>query len=55
MCQGLMVLCNVPVILIIGKPAYDALKDYQKQKAEGKNPEFKAADIGLKQKTDFWN
>ncbi|MDO4393304.1 MAG: alanine/glycine:cation symporter family protein [Bacillota bacterium] len=54
MCQGLMVICNIPVILIIGKPAFDALKDYKKQKAEGKDPEFKAADIGLKHDTDFW-
>ena len=53
--QGLMVITNLPAILILGVPAFKCLKDYQKQKAEGKNPEFKAADIGIKQKTDFWN
>ena len=50
-----MVIINVPVILILAKPAMDALKDYMAQRKEGKNPEFKASSIGLKQKTDFWN
>ena len=52
--QGLMVVTNIPVILILGKPAVAALKDYRKQKAAGKDPEFKAADIGLAGKTEFW-
>ncbi|MBQ9708460.1 MAG: alanine:cation symporter family protein [Firmicutes bacterium] len=52
--QGLMVVSNLPVILILGAPAFKCLKDYQKQKAEGKNPEFIAKDIGIKQDTDFW-
>ncbi len=55
MMQALMVVINIPVIIILAKPALDALKDYSKQREEGKNPEFKAADIGLKDKTDFWN
>ena len=54
MMQGLMVVTNVPSILILGSVAVKCLKDYQKQKAEGKNPEFHAADIGLRQDTDFW-
>ena len=29
--------------------------DYTKQKKAGKDPVFKAADIQLKDKTDFWN
>ena len=53
--QALMVIINVPVILILAQPAMDALKDYMAQRKEGKNPEFKASSIGLKQKTDFWN
>jgi len=53
--QGLMVVTNIPVIMILAMPAVRALKDYQRQKAEGKNPEFRAADIGLKDKTEFWN
>ena len=55
MLQGMMVIINIPVIVILSKPAVDALKDYQKQRAEGKNPVFKATDINLKEKTEFWN
>ncbi|MDO4515582.1 MAG: alanine/glycine:cation symporter family protein [Bacillota bacterium] len=53
--QALMVIINVPVILILAKPAMDALKDYMAQRKAGKNPIFKAASIGLQQETDFWN
>ena len=53
MLQGLMVVINVPVIVILGKPAIKALKDYMKQRKEGKNPEFKAADIGIAN-TECW-
>ena len=52
--QGLMVVVNIPVILILAKPAVAALKDYQKQRNEGKNPVFRAAEIGLKEETEFW-
>lgn len=55
MAQGLMVICNIPTIAILGGVAVKCLNDYTKQRKEGKDPEFKAADIGLKQKTDFWN
>lgn len=55
MMQALMVVINIPVIIILAKPALDALKDYAKQRKEGKDPTFKAADIGLKDETDFWN
>ena len=55
MFQGLMVVTNVPTILILGGIAIKCLNDYRKQKAQGLNPQFKAADIGLKQKTDYWN
>ena len=53
--QALMVVINIPVILILTKPAMAALNDYVAQRKAGKDPEFKAADIGLKEKTDFWN
>jgi AGCS family alanine or glycine:cation symporter len=53
--QALMVVINIPVILILTKPAMAALNDYMTQRKEGKDPEFKAASIGLKEKTDFWN
>ena len=52
--QALMVVINVPVIIILGKPAIKALKDYTKQRKEGKNPEFKASDIGV-ENTECWN
>ena len=55
MFQGLMVVTNVPTILILGGIAFKCLDDYRKQMAEGINPVFKAANIGLKQKTDHWN
>jgi len=53
--QGLMVVTNIPVILLLMKPAVAALKDYQRQRQAGENPVFRAADIGLKEKTEFWN
>ena len=55
MMQALMVIINIPVIILLSKPALAALKDYTEQRKAGKDPEFKAADIGLKDKTDFWN
>lgn len=54
MLQGLMVIINVPVIIILAKPAIAALKDYLNQRKEGKNPEFKASNIGLDGKTECW-
>ena len=53
--MGFMALINLPVILMLGTPAIRCLQDYIRQKKEGKDPVFKAADIGLKTKTDFWN
>ena len=53
--QGLMVVINIPAIMLLAKPAVLALRDYRRQRAEGKNPEFRAADIGLAGKTEFWN
>ena len=49
--MGLMALINLPVILILCKPAIQAMNDYTKQKKAGKDPVFKAADIQLKDKT----
>ena len=52
--MGLMALINMPVILILGKYAFRALKDYRKQKKEGKTPVFHAKDIGLPHDVDYW-
>lgn len=54
MTQGLMVIVNVPVILLLMKPAVRCLDDYCRQKKEGKDPEFIAANIGIKDELDFW-
>lgn len=54
MLQGCMVIINVPVIVILAKPALAALKDYMKQRREGKDPVFKASSIGLEGQTDCW-
>lgn len=51
--MGLMAIINLIAIFLLGKIAFKALDDYIKQKKEGKNPEFKAIDIGL-QDTDLW-
>ena len=50
-----MVIVNVPVILILMKPAMACLEDYCKQKKEGKNPEFIARNAGLDDsKLEYW-
>lgn len=54
MTQGLMVIVNVPVILILAKPAMLCLEDYCRQKKEGKNPVFIAKDAGIDAELDFW-
>ena len=54
MTQGLMVLVNLPVILILAKPAFLCLEDYCKQKKDGKNPVFIAKDAGIDSDLDFW-
>lgn len=52
--MGLMALINLPVILILGKKALEAAEDYAAQREAGKNPEFKAASIGITEKLDYW-
>ncbi|KGR78425.1 alanine/glycine:cation symporter family protein [Ureibacillus sinduriensis] len=50
---GLMVWINVIAIIIIMKPAIVALKDYEQQKKEGKDPIFDPIKLGIKNAT-FW-
>ena len=52
--MGMMALINLPVILILSKYALAALRDYLCQRAQGKNPVFRATSIGLCRQTDFW-
>ncbi|MCI8304422.1 MAG: alanine:cation symporter family protein [Lawsonibacter sp.] len=53
--MGFMAIINLPVIVILGGTAMKALEDYSAQRASGKDPAFKAAAIGLRERTDFWN
>lgn len=53
--MGGMTVINMPVILILSKYVFRALKDYDMQLKEGKNPVFRAKDIGLNDKLDYWN
>ncbi|MCR5136648.1 MAG: alanine:cation symporter family protein [Oscillospiraceae bacterium] len=51
--QALMVIINVPVILLLAKPAVSALKDYEAQRRAGREPTFCAKDCGISG-TEFW-
>ena len=51
--QATMVIINVPVIFLLFKTAQTALKDYQRQRKEGKNPHYIAEENGVTG-TDFW-
>ncbi|MBR5515585.1 MAG: alanine:cation symporter family protein [Clostridia bacterium] len=53
--MALMTFINIPVIIILGKYAFRALKDYESQKKAGKNPVFFAKNAGIKDKVDYWN
>ncbi len=53
--MGAMTIINMPVILYLGKYAYRALKDYEKQRKDSVEPVFKAKNIDLPHKTDYWN
>ena len=53
--MGVMCLINIPSIIILGGTALKALDDYKKQRAEDKNPVFKANAIGIDtSKLDYW-
>ena len=52
--MGAMTIINMPVIIILGKYAIRALKDYEKQRKEGKRPVFKAESINLPFDVDYW-
>lgn len=52
--MGLMALVNIIAIVLLGKVAFKCLEDYRKQKREGKDPVFKANEVGIKD-TECWN
>lgn len=51
--MGLMASINIVVILFLSNIAIKVLKDYEAQRKEGKNPVFKAENIGITN-TEFW-
>ena len=53
--MGGMTIINIPVILILSKYAMRTLKDYEKQRKEGKEPVFKSKSIDLPHDVDYWN
>lgn len=53
--MGGMTIINIPVILYLCKYAISALDDYIEQRRQGKEPVFKAKNIGLPHETDYWN
>ncbi|MBQ9492424.1 MAG: alanine:cation symporter family protein [Oscillibacter sp.] len=53
-CQCVLALINIPVCVILGGVAFRSLDDYMEQKHAGKNPVFRAKDVGVTQPTDYW-
>ena len=53
--MGAMTIINMPVIIYLSKYAVSALKDYEIQCKNNLEPVFKAKDIDLPHKTDYWN
>ncbi|PRZ28211.1 alanine/glycine:cation symporter family protein [Flavobacterium granuli] len=51
---GLMAWFNIAAIIFLQRPALAALKDYEKQKKEGKDPVFDPEDIGVTN-AHIWN
>uniref|UniRef100_UPI0011AABD67 alanine:cation symporter family protein n=1 Tax=Staphylococcus epidermidis TaxID=1282 RepID=UPI0011AABD67 len=49
----IMVWLNLIAILLLFKPANIALKDYEEQLKQGKDPEFNSSKYGIKN-ADFW-
>jgi AGCS family alanine or glycine:cation symporter len=50
---GVMVWLNLIAILLLAKPAFIALKDYDLQKKQGLDPSFNSTKLGSKN-ADFW-
>lgn len=51
--MGFMASVNIIAILLLGNIAVKVLKDYEKQRKEGKNPVFKAEEAGI-ENTECW-
>ncbi len=54
--MGGMTLINIPCCVLLSKQVILALKDYEAQKKAGRNPEFRAEQIGLDaKKLSYWD
>lgn len=51
--MGFMSIVNIFAIVMLGNVAINVLKDYDRQRKEGKDPVFKAKNVGLKD-LDIW-
>lgn len=55
LCMGLMTVCNLCAILLLGKYAILCLKDYKQQKRDGKNPCYHSSTIPqIANETECW-
>ena len=55
-CMGLMTLCNLLAIFLLGKYAMRLLKDYQAQRKAGKNPVYHSSTIPeIADETECWS
>jgi AGCS family alanine or glycine:cation symporter len=50
---GLMAWLNIIAILLMHNMAFKCLRDYEAQKAQGKDPEFNPVALGIKN-ADYW-
>ena len=53
--QCILAVINIPVCIILGRVAYNALDDYVAQRDAGENPTYNAKKFGVTVPTDFWN
>ena len=53
--MGGMTIINIPVIFILSKYAVRTLKDYEKQRKQGKEPVFHAENIELPHEVEYWD
>ena len=51
--MGCMATVNIISILLLGNKALKVQKDYERQRKQGKNPVFKARDVGI-ENTECW-
>lgn len=51
--MGVMCLINIPVLLKLSKTAVTALRDYERQRREGREPVFRPGELGI-EGTEAW-